>query len=165
MTISVRAAEPGDYVAVQKIFAGPKVIWGTLQLPFPSEDMWRERCANTPEGTVRLVACMEHDVVGQIDIRSFLNHPRRRHVGRIGMAVRDDCQGRGVGSALLQAVINLADQWLNLQRLELEVYTDHEPALRLYQRFGFVIEGTLARFAYREGQYVDAYAMARLKPG
>jgi putative acetyltransferase len=43
------------------------------------------------------------------------------------------------------------------------VYTDNEPALRLYKKFGFVIEGTLVRFAYRAGQYVDVYVMARLK--
>jgi putative acetyltransferase len=52
---------------------------------------------------------------------------------------------------------------LNLIRLELEVYTDSEAAVRLYRKFGFSIEGTLLRFAYRDGQYVDAYLMARLR--
>jgi len=36
MGITIRHAEPGDYEAVQRILAGPKVVWGTLQLPFPS---------------------------------------------------------------------------------------------------------------------------------
>jgi putative acetyltransferase len=82
------------------------------------------------------------------------------------MAVRDDWQGKGVGTALMQAGIDLADKWLNLTRLELEVYTDNEAAIRLYKKFGFVIEGTLVRFAYRDGQFVDVYAMARLRaPG
>ena len=58
------------------------------------------------------------------------------------MAVRDDWQGKGVGTAMMQAVVDLADKWLNLSRLELEVYTDNEPAMRLYQKFGFTIEGT-----------------------
>jgi putative acetyltransferase len=79
------------------------------------------------------------------------------------MAVRDDWQGRGAGTALMQAAVDLADNWLNLSRLELEVYTDNEAAVRLYQKFGFSIEGTLRRFAYRDGQYVDAYCMARLR--
>lgn len=39
MTISTRAAEPNDYDAIQQIFVGPKVIWGTLQLPFPSAEI------------------------------------------------------------------------------------------------------------------------------
>ncbi len=63
----------------------------------------------------------------------------------------------------MQAAVDLADKWLNLERLELDVYTDNEPALRLYQKFGFVIEGTLVRFAFRDGRYADAYMMARLR--
>jgi len=163
MTISIRAAEPNDYEAMQQIFLGSKVIWGTLQLPFPSADMWRKRLTEPPEGMFRLVACLEQELVGQLDIRTFPNFPRRRHVGQIGMAVRDEFQRKGVGTALLQAGVDLADKWLNLLRLELEVYSDHEPAVRLYKRFGFTIEGTLVRYAYRAGQYVDVYTMARFK--
>ena len=63
----------------------------------------------------------------------------------------------------MQAAVDLADNWLNLSRLELEVYTDNEPAIRLYRKFGFAVEGTLVRFAFRDGRYVDAFAMARLR--
>lgn len=70
---------------------------------------------------------------------------------------------QGAGTALRQAAVDLADKWLNLERLELEVYTDNAPAVRLYTKFGFVIEGTLVRFAFRDGRYVDGYAMARLR--
>jgi len=96
-------------------------------------------------------------------LQTFPTTPRRRHVGEIGMAVRDDWQGKGVGTALMQATVDLADRWLNLTRLELEVYTDNEPAIRLYNKFGFVMEGTLTHFAFRDGEYVDAHVMAHLK--
>ena len=79
------------------------------------------------------------------------------------MAVRDDWQGKGAGTALMQAAIDLADKWLNLTRLELEVYTDNEPAIRLYEKFGFIIEGTLAQHSFRDGRYVDSHLMARLR--
>lgn len=59
------------------------------------------------------------------------------------MAVRDDCQGQGVGTALLRAALDLADHWIDVRRLELEVYTDNAPAVWLYQKFGFGVEGTL----------------------
>jgi L-phenylalanine/L-methionine N-acetyltransferase len=45
----------------------------------------------------------------------------------------------------------------------LEVFVDNEPAIRLYKKFGFVIEGTLVAYAYRDGQYIDTYTMARLR--
>jgi putative acetyltransferase len=77
--------------------------------------------------------------------------------------VRDDWQGKGVGTALMQEAVNLADKWLNLIRLELEVYTDNEPAIRLYKKFGFIIEGTLAQYSFRDGQFVDSHLMARLR--
>jgi GNAT superfamily N-acetyltransferase len=48
-----------------------------------------------------------------------------RHVGSIGMAVRDDWQGKGVGTALMEAALDLADNWLNLTRIELRVYTNN----------------------------------------
>jgi L-phenylalanine/L-methionine N-acetyltransferase len=163
MTISIRAAEPNDYEAIHQIFLSPQVIWGTLQLPFPSAEMWRKRLTDSSEGMFRLVACLEKELVGHLDIRTFPNFPRRRHVGQIGMAVRDEFQHKGIGTALLQAAVDLSDKWLNILRLELEVYSDHEPAVRLYKRFGFAIEGTLVRYAYRAGQYVDVYTMARFK--
>jgi putative acetyltransferase len=163
MTFAIRRAEPSDYEAVRQVFAGPKAIWGTLQLPFSSVEQWRKRLAEPPEGYFSLVACVEHEVVGQLGLQTFPNRPRRRHVGQIGMAVRDDWQGKGAGTALLQAAVDLADKWLNLTRLELEVYTDNASAIRLYKKFSFIIEGTLAQFSFRDGQYVDSYIMARLR--
>jgi putative acetyltransferase len=149
---------------MQQILASPNVVWGTLQLPFPSVEQWRKRLAEPAEGLFSLVACVEdNEVVGQLALQTFPHRPRRHHVGQIGMAVRDDWQGKGVGTALMQAAIELADKWLNLIRLELDVFTDNVPAIRLYEKFGFTIEGTLVDFAFRDGQYVDTYIMARLR--
>lgn len=165
MTITIRHIEPGDYEAVYKIFTCPQAVWGTLQVPFPSAELWQKRLATSPEGIYRLVACVDHnEVVGQLGLHTSPQRPRRRHAGQIGMAVRDDWQGKGVGTALLQAAVDLADKWLNLTRLELEVFVDNAPAIRLYQKFGFNIEGTMAQYAFRDGCYVDTYMMARLRP-
>ena len=50
MNITIRRVEPGDYGALHRIFSGPRVIWGTTQLPYPSVEMWRKRLAEPPEG-------------------------------------------------------------------------------------------------------------------
>jgi putative acetyltransferase len=109
MSIVIRHAEPGDFEAVQSIFEAPEAIAGTLQIPFPSAEAWRKLLAEQPR-------------------------PRRSHVGYIGMAVHDGWHHQGVGSALLQAAISLAGNWLHLLRLELTVYTDNEVAVRLYKK-------------------------------
>lgn len=165
MNITIRHAEPDDYRAIQAIHAGPKAIRGTLQIPFPPAERWRKRLAEAQEGGYFLVACAGEEVIGSIHLGTRSHSPRRRHVGRLGMAVRDDWQGQGVGSAMMAAVIDLADNWLNLTRLELEVFCDNEAAIRLYQKFGFEIEGTMRNFAFREGAYADVYTMARLREG
>ncbi|MBP7686949.1 MAG: GNAT family N-acetyltransferase [Thermoflexales bacterium] len=161
MTITIRRATVDDADAVRRIYLGPRAIWGTNQIPYQSADYWRKRLDDA--GAIQLLACVEDDVIGMIGLHNNANSPRRRHSGQIGMAVRDDWQGQGVGTLLMQAVVDLADRWLNLRRLELEVYTDNEPALRLYQKFGFQIEGTLMDYAFRDGQFVDSYNMARLR--
>jgi len=102
-------------------------------------------------------------VVGNLGLEA-LSRPRMRHTGRIGMAVRDDWQGKGIGTALMEAALYLADNWLNLTRIELHVYVDNAAGIALYEKFGFEVEGTHRRFAFRDGEYVDAYSMARLKP-
>lgn len=161
--ISIRRTEPDDYRAVHEIHAQPRAIWGTLQLPFPSAETWRKRLAEQPENLFGLLACVDDHIVGSLGLFVRDQSARRRHVGGIGMAVHDDWQGRGIGSALMQAAIDLADRWLNLSRLELTVYTDNDRAIALYQKFGFEIEGTLRQYAFRDGEFIDAHSMARLR--
>ena len=162
--LKIRLAEPDDCAALYDIFTCPKVYAGTLQLPYPSREQWRRRLSEPGEGTYNLVAVVGERVVGMFGLHTFPHRPRRHHAGAVGMSVHDDWQGKGVGTALLRAGVDLADNWLNLTRLELEVYTDNGPAIRLYERFGFEREGLLRRHAYRDGRYVDAHSMARLRP-
>jgi L-phenylalanine/L-methionine N-acetyltransferase len=164
--VIVRHAEPDDYQALHRIFSGPKAIAGTMQLPLPSAEAWRKRLVESPEGLFSLVACVDDEVVGSLGLETSPTRSvrwRMRHVGSIGMAVRDDWQGKGVGTALMEAALDLADSWLNLTRIELRVYVDNSAAVALYKNFGFEIEGTHRRLAFRNGEYVDAYSMARIR--
>lgn len=164
MSVLIRAAEPSDYEALRQVYVEPKVISGTLQLPFPSAEKWRKFLAEPAEGAFNLVACADGELVGHLVLQTFPQRPRRRHVGQLAMAVRDDWQGKGVGSALLGAALEMADRWLSLSRLELEVYCDNEAGRKLYEKFGFEVEGRLVHYAFRDGLFVDAFAMARLRP-
>ena len=164
MGITIRHAKPEDYRALHRIFSGPRAMAGTLQMPFPSAEMWRERLSEPPEGLYSLVACVEDEVIGEISLHTSPTRWRMRHVGSIGMAVRDDWQDKGVGTALMEAALDLADNWLDLTRIELRVYTDNAAAVALYEKFAFEVEGTHRSLAFRNGEYVDAYSMARLKP-
>ena len=78
------------------------------------------------------------------------------------MSVHDDFQGQRIGGELVAAMIDLAENWLNIRRIELHVYTNNDQVIGLNKKFGFEIEGTHRAFAFREGQYGDAYSMAGL---
>jgi L-phenylalanine/L-methionine N-acetyltransferase len=106
---------------------------------------------------------VEGEVVGNLGLETFPNRPRIRHAGILGMAVHDDWQGRGIGTALMGTALDLADNWLNLSRVELTVYTHNAAGFALYEKFHFEREGTHRRYAFRDGGFVDAYSMARLK--
>ena len=162
MRISIRHAEPADAPALRDLYAMPNAQAGTLQLPFPTLGVWQQRLEQS--GVVSLVAEVEGQLVGQISLHVEPN-PRRKHVASIGMGVRDDWAGKGVGSALLESVLEMADNWLNLHRIELTVYTDNEAAQALYRKFGFTEEGRARDYAFRQGRYVDALYMARVAGG
>ena len=158
----VRRCEPEDYEGVHRVYSSPKAMAGTMGVPYSSAQEVREELAREGDGRFPLVACVGEEVVGQLTLSVYMN-PRTRHSGHFGIAVRDDWQGRGVGTALMEACLDLADNRLNLSRLDLRVYVDNAPAIALYEKFGFEIEGTHKRFAYRDGEYVDAFIMARLR--
>jgi putative acetyltransferase len=159
--ILIRALEPADLPDLTEAWNQPNAYAGTLQLPYTSLESRERRHAASPD-TTRLVAVIDGKAIGMI----FLGREpaaRRAHVGSIGMAVHDAYAGRGAGTALMAAVIDLADNWLQLKRLELGVYTDNARAISLYERFGFEREGVYRAYAWRNGAYVDSLAMARLR--
>jgi len=174
--IRVRHSAETDMQSIADIYSGSSAIAGTLQLPHPSVAIWSERFAKSESGVYSLVACYMNEasdidadtnedkcelVVGHLALRAYPN-PRRKHVGYIGMAVHDNHVGEGIGSALLEAALDMADNWLNLTRVELTVFVDNEAAVALYKKFNFVVEGEAARYAFRNGDYHNVYYMARV---
>ena len=163
MNIIIRAAEPTDFESIRETMAQPLAYAGTLQVPLPSAELWKKRLAELPPGDHSLVAEVDGKVVGNIGLHAIPKSRRRAHAAAIGMAVHDAYHGKGVGTALMKAALDLADNWLQYARIELTVYTDNVAALALYKKFGFEIEGTHKQYAFRNGEYTDSYSMARLR--
>ncbi len=166
MELRVRALDTSDLDEVVTLLALPGCAAGTLGVPLDSPDRRRRQLAETPEGAYRLVAeQLEGEQAKLVGLAGVTRRwGRRAHTATVWLLVHDDHVGRGVGTALMRAVVELADDWLRLDRLDLEVYTDNAPAIRLYESLGFEREGTLRRYAVRGGRFVDAYAMGRLRP-
>jgi putative acetyltransferase len=160
----VRKPEPADAAALCRLMSDPACYGNTLQLPYPSEQLWQQRlAASNPLHHALVLESAEGQVIAHGSLWRECA-PRLAHGASLGMAVQREWQGQGVGSALLLALLDLADNWLGLHRVELTVFADNAAALALYRKYGFVEEARLRAYALRDGCYEDVLKMARLRP-
>ena len=165
--IVVRRVRRDDAAALAVTMSDPQIARGLLQMPHGSEDFWRKRIDDMPGGNaaldIMLVAERGGIVIGNAGLHGVAAL-RRRHAAGLGISVARSAQGQGVGTALMAALVDWADNWAQLLRLELTVFTDNAAAISLYRKFGFVDEGVHRAYALRDGAYADVLAMARLHP-
>jgi putative acetyltransferase len=158
--ILIRAMEASDLPDLTEAWNQPLAYAGTLQLPYTSLETRQRLYAGNTDAT-RLVAVIDGKAIGMLGLHREAD--RRAHAASFGMAVHDAYAGRGAGSALLAAMVDMADNWLQLKRIELSVYADNARAIGLYERFGFEREGFHRGYSWRNGAFVDSLSMARLR--
>lgn len=161
-TIHLERSRESHLEGITALYNDPAVARQVLQMPFQSTEVWRQRLQADNERALKLVALHQGVVIGNLGLEAF-SRMRRAHAGSFGMGVAAAWQGKGVGSMLLAAALDVADNWMNLHRVELTVYADNEAAIALYRKFGFEAEGLLRDYAVRDGQWVDTLSMARLR--
>ncbi len=140
----------------------PGVRHGTTRLPFTTAEWVTARVPNRDPNITSVVAVVDGSARGWAALTR--GQGRASHGADVGVTVHDDFVGRGLGRAMLEALLDVADNWLGLRRVSLTVNTDNARALALYQSLGFEIEGTLRGDIMRAGVLIDSYAMARLRP-
>ena len=138
------------------------VIETTTALPSLRLEQRRRRFEELGDDHHILVAVRHGEVVGVADLE--VGTGRRRHAGEIGVGVATAHQGKGVGTALLEALLELADEWLGLRRVQLHVLAGNPRARGLYERHGFELEGELRAYLISQGRLADAWLMARIRP-
>lgn len=117
-----------------------------------------EELTRSPNSTM-LVAEEAGDIVGCLTARGG-KRPCNRHEAVVGVSVRRDFRGRGIGTLLMRRMIRWAED-TGLRRIELTVYSRNQ-AIRLYERLGFQLEGTRRRAFLHDGEWIDAVVMGML---
>jgi putative acetyltransferase len=165
VSLHLRPLEPEDYRVVHALCCHRAVAPFLGTSAHETADAWRRRLAETdPDRVHYLSAWLGPTLAGLVRLE-VPSHPRTRHAGDLCIAVHPDLQGRGIGTRLLAAMVDVADRWLGLLRLELNVLADNERAVRLYRRAGFEVEVRRRADMLRDGVAVEGLGMARLRPG
>lgn len=159
--LTIRAVRIEDAAAITEMVSLPGFRFGTLRMPHSRIEQTQAWISGMGNDATNLVALLDGTVVGNAGLNR--HGGRRSHAAGIGIGVHDDFTGRGIGRALMTELIDVADNWLNLRRLELNVYGDNAPAIALYESLGFRREGVYVDYAFRDGAYVDSMAMARIR--
>ena len=113
--------------------------------------------SNIEHDVPQFVALSGEEVVGWCDISS-LRHEGFGHCGSLGMGVQRDFRGRGIGTRLIERTIDKAKE-MGLERIELDVFASNRPAIKLYEKLGFVVEGVKVKARKLDGVYDDLVDM------
>ena len=167
MEFYIRPICVGDGRGVNELRRMPGVFENILGIPSERVKRNEDYIVSMGSNTHQFVAVIkeisgEEKVIGTAGLDIFSNS-RLRHSASIGIMVHKDFQNNGVGTKLMEAIIDIADNWLMLVRVELTVFTDNEKAINLYKKFNFEIEGVKKKAAIRNGEYVDELMMGRIR--
>jgi L-phenylalanine/L-methionine N-acetyltransferase len=158
--IRVRLYEDDDLEAVFQIFDQPQCRHFLGREPFATSVEVKAWFDALPPRTIKLIATSADVPIG-IGIL-VPEAGSRAHVGGICLFVHDRFQRKGFGGALLWSLIASAEWFCLLRRLELIVVCDNLNALKLYQKFGFRLEGRHVGALRYGGRFHDTYTLARL---
>ena len=140
-----------DMVARERKFLG--------HLTAPPLQKAREWITEAMEkGEIRLIAVDGAEVIGWCDIETY-GHEGFDHSGKLGMGVLKEYRGQGIGKKLLEEALSVARD-RRLERVELDVYASNVPAISLYEKFKFQVEGRKRRARKLDGTYDDIIVMA-----
>lgn len=130
-----------------------------VQAP-PFESTRQFVLSNLANHVPQFVALHGDTVVGWCDITP-LRYEGFAHCGALGMGVHKGYRRLGIGARLLEHSLRAASE-LGLERIQLEVFASNTPAIKLYEKAGFLIEGVKKRGRKLDGEYDDLVQMALL---
>lgn len=127
------------------------------------DEKWFDSYMANRNSTVRcaIVSDDSDTILGLISLTdvNYLNQSATLHI----MIGKSDNQEKGIGTFAVNEMLSHAFNNMNLQRVELDVLADNERAIHLYEKVGFVKEGTKRKAVYKNGVFKDMLIYSILK--
>lgn len=162
--ITIRPAGSGDMAAIAEIYR-PSVEAGTASFEFEAPDaaeMERRRAGIAAAGYPYLVAEVEGRVAGFAYVGSFRARPAFMATVENSVYVAAEMQGRGVGRALLMALIEAATRAGFRQMIAVIGDSQRQAAsIRLHGRCGFAEVGRMPAVGFKNDEWLDIVFMQR----
>lgn len=94
----------------------------------------------------------------EVELRAF----RQSHIGKFGIAIRQEYRGIGLGKYIMDEILKLAKKQLpGLKVFWLDVYENNTPAIALYKKMGFKIVGKIPKQIQYKGKLISEYIMTK----
>lgn len=158
----IRQSEERDVSQIQKIYSH-HVLTGTASFEITPPDvteMLARRASVIEKGLPYLVAMRGDDVLGYAYATIYRPRPAYRFTVEDSVYIRSDIHGKGIGKALLQAVIDHCTA--SGYRQMLAVIGDASPpSVGLHHSLGFELAGTFKAFGFKFGAWRDTAMMQR----
>jgi putative acetyltransferase len=161
VALTTRPVRVDDAEAIWRITQQDGVRETILALPSDRLEQRRERLAALGPDEHWFVAEVDGAVSGLAGLS--VGTGRLRHSGHVFLFVAREYHGQGIGTRLMETLLDVADNWLLLRRVELTVVADNERAWRLYERLGFEKEGLRKLSVISDGAIKDEWLMARYR--
>jgi putative acetyltransferase len=161
VALTTRPVRVDDAEAIWRITQQDGVMETILSLPSDRLEQRRERLAALGPDEHWFVAEVDGAVSGLAGLS--VGTGRLRHSGHVFLFVAREYHGQGIGTRLMETLLDVADNWLLLRRVELTVVADNERAWRLYERLGFEKEGLRKLSVISDGAIKDEWLMARYR--
>lgn len=116
---------------------------------------------NIQKGFPHFVALDGDTVIGWCDIVPHTNRPVFFHCGTLGIGVVKPYRSQGIGEKLIATALEKA-QHIGLTRVELTVREHNKPAVQLYEKFGFTVEGIKRKALRLDNTYENLICMSLL---
>lgn len=161
--ITIRPAEPGDAQALVELAStigredGSWLLTTEASRSIAGERRYLRAVRRHPDAAV-FVVVEGGEPIARLSLSRDV-HPASRHVADLGIMVAETHRRRGVGRALLDQAAAWAAN-AGVKKLELHVFPWNEPAIALYESYGFQREGLRRGQYLRDGIPVDAILMA-----